>query len=594
MVLRLSPLAALGVVGATEDATCHGHNWRWYGADSCGAPDATPAQRARHARDLSALSQPRRAVFISSLTYGGSDQMSVSTVHLARELNVLNLACDALRERGRQLPCPLVFVPPLVRDLTPAAKAHALYLFPEPSRRAVPLGRLFHLPAARACSHVRLVDGIASLPPRVPTHLVLPLLSYGGPLLSHTRRGAARAMLDDASHAHGDAAALARLLRAFDAATERFAAAAAAHAARTGVELQAVRFTVLPDPPKAGHSPEWRGGPEHRCSPPGLAAADGGGCGAQFLQQVARHEPNGSLVLFLVTESSQQNDLPSHRALRAFWQPSGRLNRTLASRLRSDERAVGDCLRLAPRFDQAVEKMLELSAVAPPVAAWQLRAEKLSLVLPGQKGKDAASAISAELLKSIQRQVRTVQSACRGCGVKTILLESDLLRQSATMLKTIFGVQANSSAADGRLRRLRDAVLRGLRSWPKGASAAIRVTTTDALLAACRGSVPQGHPLEPFVRDDGGLLEVERTLFAVSVMARTTYLIRSPVTSAFSGWANTIRVANGGPSMASWGTDDGIKWWKCVSTSHLKLGKCRTPSKTERAPRLCSPNDTQA
>eukprot|EP00966_Prymnesium_polylepis_P106646 2468787-Prymnesium_polylepis.1 len=247
--------------------------------------------------------------------------------------------------------------------------------------------------------------------------------------------------------------------------------------------------------------------------------------------------------------------------------------------------------------------MFELSSVPQPIVTWQLRAEKMSLMVShkmNMKRKEGealnpqeSSTFYTQLTKSIQQQVRTLQSSASACGARTILWESDLLRPSATMVNTIFGRGFNMTVGNAHLHRLRQGVLRGLRATPRGLKAKekggpARITTTDALLAACSASsVPKGHPLEPFKRDDSSLLNVERTLFAVTVMVHTEYLVRSPVSSSFSGWANTIRVASRGPSVASWGTDDGSKWWKCDVTSHVKMGKCRRPNKTEKTPLLC-------
>ena len=260
-------------------------------------------------------------------------------------------------------------------------------------------------------------------------------------------------------------------------------------------------------------------------------------------------------------------------------------------------------MKFAPRFDQAVSKMFELSSVPQPIVTWQLRAEKMSLMVShkmNMKRKEGealnpqeSSNFYTQLTKSIQQQVRILQSSAGACGARTILWESDLLRPSATMVNTIFGRGFNMTVGNAHLHRLRQGVLRGLRATPRGLTKAkekggsARITTTDALLEACSASVPKGHPLEPFVRDDSSLLNVERTLFAVTVMVHTEYLVRSPVSSSFSGWANTIRVANRGQSAASWGTDDGSKWWKCDITSHVKMGKCRRPNKTEKTPLLC-------
>ena len=560
--------------------------------------------RRRYEEENLALVAGTRTIYFSSLTYGGTDQMTVSTVHLARELNVLNMACDTLSVDAKIVPCPFAFVNPIVRDLTPAAKANAMYLFSEPSRPEVPLHSLFDLDTMRACSRMRIIPGISALrqPERertvIPTHVVLPFNFYGGPVLSHTSFASTAALLNNLSYAYGSVEQLRRIISAFNKTVENFVKAAGRYKQQAGIELRISRYTVLPDPPKSGTTHEWKGGPEHMCSPPGAEMKDkdhyeAKGCGSAFLQQMARHEPNGTLVLFIVTESSQQNDIPSRKSFRYYWHPSGQVNRTLLIRYRVDERAVTECLKLAPRFDQAVSKMFELSGVSLPIAAWQLRAEKLSLAVSKKKKEPHPSTYQSELSKSIHQQVRSLQSSTSICGVRTILWESDLLRPSSTMLNTIFGAKFNSSAGTAQLQRLRDGVLRGLRTRPKGMTKAkdkgtpARITTTDAMLAACKSSVPAGHPLERFVRGDSSLLNVERTLFAITVMVHATYLIRSPVTSSFSGWANTIRVASGGPSAASWGTDDGSKWWKCDVTSHVKMGKCRRPNKTERAPHLC-------
>ncbi|KAL3929723.1 MAG: hypothetical protein SGPRY_001836 [Prymnesium sp.] len=539
-----------------------------------------------------ALHRGERTVFISSLNYGGSDQLSVSTVHLARELNVFNLACAALSSSKRPSPCPLAFVAPVVRDLTETAKQDAMYLFSEPSRRDVLLGSLFDLEVMRSCSRVRIVPSLASLQRGgstvLRTHLVLPISTYAGPVLSHTNRATLLTLLHNTSFTKGSQEQLAILIRTVNKTTNKLLAAASRHADRGGVKLRVERYTILADPPKSGPTPEWNGGPEHNCTLPGAPSARPIGCGAALLHHVVKHEPNGTLVLFIVTESSQQGDIPSRKSYHRFWLPAGPVSRALSLRYRVDERAVMDCLRLAPRFDQAVEKMLEMSNLSTPILTWQVRAEKLSLA--GSR-KRRGSTSFWELLKSIHSQAHTVHSSAAACRVRSVIFESDLLRPSATMLRTMVGSTAiNTSISSAQVQQLRGALLSGLASSSKGTprSPPIRTTTADSLLLGCRGSVPRGHALEPFTRSDTSLLNVERTLFAVNVMARTDYLIRSPITSSFSGWANAIRLARGGPSKASWGTDDGKKWWKCNFPSHVKLGKCRRPSTTSRVPRLCT------
>ena len=138
-------LASAHLGNAHSSATvCHGHNWRWYNGESCGARTAAAGLRHKYEEEKRALlSATTRTVFFTSLTYGGTDQMTVSTVHLARELNILNMACDTLQVGAVRVRCPIAFVAPVVRDLTPSAKKDSMYLFSEPSRKEVPFGALF-------------------------------------------------------------------------------------------------------------------------------------------------------------------------------------------------------------------------------------------------------------------------------------------------------------------------------------------------------------------------------------------------------------------------------------------------------------------
>ena len=569
-------------------------------------------RRARYQQEKLDLRSGKRVIRISSLTYGGTDQVAVSTVHLARELNVFNMACARLHT-----PCPLSFILPHVRDLTSNAPSDALYLFSEPTRPEVPMARLFDIKFMQQCSQVQIAEGLSSLQQlggavEVQTHVVLPFSFYTGPLLSHTDLRAMQLLLvkhqpveDPSGQSQRDLDAHAtRLVAAFNKTVNRFVAAASRYREHAGVYLRVSRFTVLPDPPKAGVSSA-----SHQCHPTvddsdgevdgkdsNGKLSRGGGCGAAFLQHVARHEANNTLVVFIATESSQQGDFPVHESLRHFWRPPGRMNSRLVKRFTTDEVAVSDCFRFAPRFTSAVDTMLQLSGVLEPIVAWQLRVEKLSLTVQKNLKTFHSYAWYQAFTKAIQEQVRAVLAAAHACHVQTILWESDLIRPSATMLRTIFGPAFNRTVGNVRLGRLRDGVLRSLTARSRGASKnkrsraqPIRVVTTDALLSACNASVQPGDPLEPFVRSHAGLLNVERALFAVALMARTTYLVRSPVSSSFSGWANSIRTAGGNLSNAAWGTDDGTTWWKCTDTSHVKMGLCRRPEakQTMTVPRFC-------
>ena len=605
--------ASSTAASAPPVSVCSGHNWLWFDGASCGSAGADAQSRAKYEQERLDLQSGQRVIHITSLTYGGTDQIAVLTVHLARELNVLNMACARLPS-----PCPFSFILPIVRDLTPTAPSDAMYLFSEPSRAEVPMSRLFDVEAMQRCSRVRITQGLSSLQrpglsaePEVRTHVVLPFNFYTGPLLSHTDRRAMQLLLakhqapanaQELTEQRDSNERIAKLIVAFDKTVNRFLAAASRYREHAGIHLTVSRFTVLPDPSRTDF-----GSAQHVCH----SAVDdlsgemdgkrldgkysrASGCGAAFFQHIARHEANNTLVVFITTESSQQCDLPVHESLRQFWRPSGNVGPRLLERFRIDEAAVADCFRLAPRFTSAVDAMLQLSDAHVPILTWQLRVEKLSLTVQKHLKTFHSYAWYQAFTKSIQEQVRTLQSAARACNVQTILWESDLIRPSATMLTTIFGPAFNRTVGNVRLGRLRDGVFRSLTARSRVASKAkklralpIRVVTTDELLVACNATVQVGHPLEPFARRNAKLLNVERALFAVAVMARTTYLVRSPVSSSFSGWANAIRTANGNVSNAAWGTDDGTSWWKCTSASRVKMGQCRRPKQTVAAPRLC-------
>ena len=575
--------------GAARGASCHGHNWNWFGCSS--------EQQLKAPSDRTG---GRRLIYFSSLTYGGTDQLTVSTVHLARELNVLNMVCSGMRP-----PCPIAHVLPVARDLGPAARTNALYLFSEPSRPEVNLARLFDVGAIQKCSSVHITNGISALLPAgaglrdfLRVHVVLPIRLYSGPLLSHTDAAAMVSLLANQSSVRSVGSQLERVARAFSKAVDRFGRAADAYAAQTGLRLQISRFTLLPDIAKQKGTPRgWSGGPEHACSPPNHNELRPG-CGHTFLRYCAENEPNGTLVLFIITESSQQDDLPTNKAMRRYWKPEGSVSDRFVARLLDDERSVIECFPLAKRYAVAVHKLLRSSTISLPVVAWQLRAEKLSLMYHKQ-----GSSWYWKVNKAIQHQMRTIQSKSSECGIGTLLLESDLLQPSATMWETMFPPQLRKhgkqgirmygvtnltqETAGGLLGTLRDTLLRDLRTVGR-AMHQPNIMTTKSVLTSFQHTNLSGHALEPFVHARSSLLNVERTLFAVTVMAEADFLLRSPLSSTFSGWANTIRLAQRGPSKAGWGTDDGYRWWRCDLPSNVKLGKCKRGSvKTLTVPTLC-------
>ena len=563
---------------------CVGHNWYWFGCNLKSASEKADAGSRR--------------VYFTSLTYGGTDQLTVSTVHLARELNVVNMMCSVLNP-----PCPFAHVLPVARDLGPAARTNALFLFSEPERPEVSLDRLFNVEATRECSSAQIVNGLSALRPAIPgaravlrTHVVLPIRSYSGPLLSHTEATAMMALLANESLVRGGDGESERTLRVFSKAVDRFTRAAAAYATQTGLQLKITRFTLLPDILKQkGRPRSWSGGPEHACSPPGK---DGlrSGCGQSLLRHIGDHEANGTLVAFIVTESSQQDDLPQIKAMRKYWRPEGSVDNKFVARMLDDERSVTECFPLATHYETAVGKLFASSGIELPVVAWQLRAEKLSLAYHRH-----GSSWYKRFQKSIQHQMHSVQLESRRCGVRTILLESDLLQPSSTMWQTMFppalrkqgkhnertyGIaNLTEATAATLLGRLRDTLLQDL-SVKDQAERRAQVVTTRSMLSSFRNSNLSSHPLETFVQ--ASPLNVEKTLFAVSMLAHADFLVRSPLSSTFSGWANTIRIARGGKSKAGWGTEEGYKWWRCDIPSNVKLGRCRRgASKIYATPSLC-------
>jgi hypothetical protein len=241
--------------------------------------------------------------------------------------------------------------------------------------------------------------------------------------------------------------------------------------------------------------------------------------------------------------------------------------------------------------------------------------------------------VGEDLGRMCARQARLVAQAARSCGMRRVYLESDLLSPSLTMWDAMFAkfrmgseeecMQAygvpvlNHSSAAALQATLLTRLLNTLRGGSTGDGGTgdgggggggrptLEVVTMSSLLAAASAARPL-ISLVPFLPADASkpsltaastqssprrLLNLERSLFAVAVLARADSLVRTPLASTFSGWANAIRVAERGVQHAAYTTDAGYDWWRCSHTNHLKLGKCNRKSlrsQMRRAPELCA------
>ena len=189
MAFVISFSSALG-----NSVPCIGHRWLW---EDEGRGCTRTSINTNHGQHSMLREGSGRSLYISSLTYGGTDQVTVSTMHLARELNVVNFIGP-----------PFVFVLPVARDLgsTPQDRNDALYLMSEVHRPEVRLSGLFDLSATRNASSVRIVESLDDVVAEVQdvniaarswtsgtnrsrtlrTHLVFFSRVYRGPLLSFT------------------------------------------------------------------------------------------------------------------------------------------------------------------------------------------------------------------------------------------------------------------------------------------------------------------------------------------------------------------------------------------------------------------------
>ena len=582
---------------------CTGHRWLWYGSggESCSAPAAASLPRR--------LAHNSRSVYVASLSYGGTDQITVSTVHLARELNVINT-------QG----APFVHVLPVARDLegTSSARTEALALFPEEHRPHVELGDLFDVKATIRCSSARvIVGGLVAVaaeermrpgqewpPTTIRMHLVVASKHYFGPLLSHTEPKRVLALINRSAvtpdSRYGRPFDIVNFVRNRLAEYSRRVAHFDKSDAGRGIKLKAARLTLLPDVAKPTRKDIHSRQPWARlqCSPDSSQAS--AWCGATFLSHVAEHEPDGSMLLF-ISDVSAQDDFPSVDVLRHFWRPPAISTSTAGAapylaRMRNDEQAVTECFKLAPRFDEAADRLMARNGrTASETLAWQLRTEKISLLFHKRGVK-----WFAEFKRSLLRQAELVSASARACGHVAILFESDLVGPgSTTMWETIFtrhikvgleprkmyGVDALNESTIGALHsELLSAVLSKLRGGRRRGSKTrqIEVLTTPNLLNISIDRTRSDGALEPFIAGQMKFspsnpppLKLERALLSVTMLARAGALVRSPTSSTFSGWANAIRLASNGREAAAWATEDGGRWWRCYRPNGVKLGKCK-------------------
>ena len=199
--------------------------------------------------------------------------------------------------------------------------------------------------------------------------------------------------------------------------------------------------------------------------------------------------------------------------------------------------------------------------VARPMAAWQLRVEKLALeyhrpnhhgtVAVGPSGVRYDPTWFQRLEASLLHQATLISRAAHSCGVRTVWLESDLLFPSLTMWDAMFAPHVPSTTTSTRaaygvpilnrtsgtalLSGLLHKVLAILREGSKITTAGqatgltsghIEVVTMQALLRSAEGV--GGHELEPFTKTTGsGLLNLERSLLAVATLSQVIERVNS-------------------------------------------------------------------
>ena len=285
-----------------------------------------------------------------------------------------------------------------------------------------------------------------------------------------------------------------------------------------------------------------------------------------------------------------------------------------------------ECFRLSPRFDEAVERLMARTPFSTATMAWQLRVEKMAL--PFHKH---GATWYREFRRNLLKQAELVGAASRACATPggaqkrrggALLFESDLLGGSTTMWDTLFrrhvkaGLQPmqmygvpeinettieslRAELLSSVLHRLRSGGVRASRSRGLRATAAggrlNEVLTSNELLNLT--SRPTDGPLSPFLASPMGEpgevrppLRLERALLSVAILSKAGTLVRSPMSSTFSGWANAIRIAANGRGAAAWVTEDGARWWRCERSRGIKLGKCTKELQSEilPSPKLCS------
>ena len=579
---------------------CVGYRWRWFGDSKCSSAGAPKTDNGH-------------TVYVGSLHYGGTDQITVSTIHLARELNILSAHGP-----------PFAQVLPVARDIgnTEATRKEALALFSEAHRPHVNISQIFDPDATKRCSSVRVLENLPAVAAEwrarggrvsIPAHLVVASKHYNGPLISHTIPARALDLINQSDvtmdSRDGKPFNMLSFARKRVADYERRASEAYT---RLGIRLETVRVTILPDANRKSPA-------ALKCNP--QAEGNHEWCGHAFLKHVAATAPNGTLLVF-VSESTHHSDLPANDILRSFWLPPKKTkNSPPHARLRDDELAVTQCFKLSPRFDVAAERLLgSVPSLQGNVLAWQIRVEKLSLSF-----HKAGVVWFEKFAQSLVHQAQLVGAMARSCGAG-VLLESDLLAGSSTMRDTIFlrhvskeldpmamyGFAAVNETSMKLLQmQLLDKVVQTLQTGVPATFMRRRTRAEKQGKTNKQGKVEkQGKPkalelkaqqglksleplvvltaqgllntskmasdsvLGPFADTSSPLLKLERALLAVAMLAKSTVLVRSPVSSTFSGWANAIRIAMDGRRAAGWTTEDGKKWWRCDRTTGVKLGKC--------------------
>ena len=264
-------------------------------------------------------------------------------------------------------------------------------------------------PAGQANSHLR-----------IRTHAVVAHRDYLGPLLSYDSPQAtlqAAVEFANATRAGKDVlGALVKRFRAFERTAELLHAS---HGAQLVIERLTLLPDVHKNqesgtgPPGAEH----RCGPHAEMKSP-ASVPSSGWCGQEFLRHLQTWEAADTLVVFITDSSAQargtpltqlaapchsrprpcgpsasllyrtyrltlytytlwcaqisrQDDYPVHRAIREYWSPRHGLSEPRAwkahsdrghaahiGRMMDDERLITRCFPLAPRFDQAVAKLL--------------------------------------------------------------------------------------------------------------------------------------------------------------------------------------------------------------------------------------------